>query len=85
MSRRPIVNLDEHSHFGIFGLVAFESKDADKPKWAQIGIAKRILDLAFQYWRNPDAPLFTQCALCKEWSVQRPVIRREPKLSLGPR
>ncbi len=41
MSARPIVNLDEHSHFRIFGLVVFESKDAEKPKWAQIGTAKR--------------------------------------------
>jgi hypothetical protein len=32
MSGRPTVNLNEHIHFGIFGLVAFESKDADKPK-----------------------------------------------------
>lgn len=41
MIRRPIVNLDEHSYFGIFGSVVFELKDAEKPKWAQIGTAKR--------------------------------------------
>ncbi len=30
MIRRPIVNLDEHSHFRIFGMVVFELKDAEK-------------------------------------------------------
>ena len=41
MSGRSTANLDAHIHFGIFGLVAFESPDAESTNWAQIGTAKR--------------------------------------------
>ena len=54
MKARTAVDLDSHSHFGIFGLVAFESRDVESPKWAQIGTAKRnrqgFLDLTFDHW-----------------------------------
>ena len=54
MSGRSTLNLDKHIRFGIFGLVAFESPDADSTNWAQIGTAKRnrqgFLDLTFDHW-----------------------------------
>ena len=54
MSRQAKVDLNSHSQLGIFGLVAFDSKGAVKPKWTQIGTAKRdrqgYLDLSFDNW-----------------------------------
>ena len=54
MSDRSTAHLDAHMHFGIFGLVAFESPDAESTNWAQIAAAKRnrqgFLDLTFDHW-----------------------------------
>ena len=54
MSDRTTINFDSHIDFGTFGLVAFESRDAGSPKWAQIGTAKRNRQgfpaLRFNHW-----------------------------------